>query len=489
MISFLQFLAEMPTRLMSYDKESHRLQDDGFPSLSPRAKYGKVITQTATHNIHRTYHGNTDTVGRSPYDGPDIKGITGKVVSYTAVHKETGEAHMRVMGIRKGKNFIVSSLKGKEGSTIKAHDFYHHLTVRHGISVHSDDAQSVGAQKVWQKFLNKPNVKAKHYEPNTNRELPIDHKNFDQNYAGLHMPHGYKSPQKTSRFKVSPVHKWYHDLKGKKLDEGERNPERAKQLLDRIGRMKKFKAKPYPSARAPGPAVSLIKHGGDEANWETADKYRDAPKRFVPTVQDVPHNKMRTIQRATAIQGIKDKLDGKFPSKDLPQIVHHNGTYYVFNGNHTIAKDRLLGKKSSKADVYDYKKVNEQWKVDSHTSYYRKERHITAKHDTQVGKHRVSIGFLTGDPNRKMFHVDYEVDGKYNRQDGVDPKDGRKIIHHVGRKIDSFIRHMKPAELSMDGNTDKKQALYNKFMQHIAKKHGGRVQGKSVFFDRNEPHK
>lgn len=65
---------------------------------------------------------------------------------------------IHVDGIHDGNKFFVGDLQKYTGSTLKAHDFYHHLITNHDIHLHSDTTQSYGGKAVWKKLYNKPDI-------------------------------------------------------------------------------------------------------------------------------------------------------------------------------------------------------------------------------------------------------------------------------------------------------------------------------------------
>lgn len=187
MRSFKQFLLETPLQITYYDKESHSIdttdrmlkakQPKKVVQKSTRLEYDHVGS-TKTHNIYR-WHDK---------DSYDINNVDG---GFAAVDKKTKRIHMSVNGIFTPitKKFEVTDLKGNPKSTIKAHDFYHHLLIAgHVKKLVSDKTQSIGGRKVWQKLSQLPHVKmsAQGYAGKTkdifNKKISY-HKDFDKNYT------------------------------------------------------------------------------------------------------------------------------------------------------------------------------------------------------------------------------------------------------------------------------------------------------------------
>lgn len=130
--------------------------------------------------------------------------------------------------------------------------------------------------------------------------------------------------------------------------EKERSPEKAMKLLDRISKMKKFKkpdlGKFYinPPEEKTSQITSLSKIESRPTNHV---KYGDA------IGEKVPLDKIFTSQETISAHVVKNKIKNNDDSS--PTLYHHpNGKYYVDDGNHGIARSRLLGKKEITARVY-----------------------------------------------------------------------------------------------------------------------------------------
>lgn len=166
LVSFRQFLVEAPSPLSAdaYGKEDNQIRSQyKIPKprildrlFDKRKNLGKLGPD---HELHYT------------------KNIIGH--TYHAYNPKTQRDDMEVRGLHSsgGKLFKVNDLKGREGSTIKAHDFYHHLITKHGITLASSNIQSPGGQKTWQKLSQKPDVKMIH------RTAPGVHEPINKDWA------------------------------------------------------------------------------------------------------------------------------------------------------------------------------------------------------------------------------------------------------------------------------------------------------------------
>lgn len=154
MISFKTFLIEAPH---SNEMEINNKLADYLTRVRklPKAKAyipisganNQKVSSTDTHDIYRNHDKENKVVNTHFY----------------AVNKKTNKVDMYVSGLMQGnrkKKFQVSMLKASKKGEIRAHDFYHHLIhAGHINSLISDDSQSEGAQKVWKRLSQSPNIK------------------------------------------------------------------------------------------------------------------------------------------------------------------------------------------------------------------------------------------------------------------------------------------------------------------------------------------
>lgn len=180
MKSFKQLISESPYvldddnyergehQLKHYDKLVRKTGSKSIMHNSSGTDY-KEIGSTDTHKIYRKIQSLQYRKDAAPTSR----------ASFLAVDKKTNEAHLNVNGNWHNKNKIltVDSLKGHPESTLKAHDFYHHLLMAgHVNKLVSDKIQSQGGKKVWKKLSTLPHVKLTGSDGKFNR-------NFDANYS------------------------------------------------------------------------------------------------------------------------------------------------------------------------------------------------------------------------------------------------------------------------------------------------------------------
>lgn len=164
---------ESPLEMDGYDKKEHeiknshfslkkipkkrnRLQvkqnEDGFPTIHEYTH----VSSTPTHHIfkHMQTHEFDEKEPMPKTEARDAK--------FLAIDRKTKKTHMYVRGYYtpSSKKFEINMLKGHPESTIKAHDFYHHLLLAgHVKELHSDATQSAGGRKVWKRLSHLPHVK------------------------------------------------------------------------------------------------------------------------------------------------------------------------------------------------------------------------------------------------------------------------------------------------------------------------------------------
>ena len=104
---------------------------------------------------------------------------------------------------------------------------------------------------------------------------------------------------------------------------------------------------------------------------------------------------------------------------------------------------------------------------DSHGSWATRKN--TVHHKANVKGHNVSVMFYRNhnDEHDLDFHVNHSW------TDGSAGEAGPHILNHVHKVISYYIKKKKPTVIKMIGNTEQKQSLYDKYGEHLAKKHGG----------------
>lgn len=81
-----------------------------------------------------------------------------------ALHEpKTGKISLGLSVKHLGDKTHVENLNGF-GNKIPAHEFYHHLITEHGLHLHSDYSLSRGAEKVWKKLHQMPNIHMQAYD-------------------------------------------------------------------------------------------------------------------------------------------------------------------------------------------------------------------------------------------------------------------------------------------------------------------------------------
>lgn len=215
MISFRQFILESPKELDSYDYNSNSIPKNKFTAkdissgkkqlkvkskLNPKGESTSEINKISSFGdyefarahknfkkSHVTDDKHWDYIYHPKHDKPlvkikPIKNTEARPATFYAIHKPTGDVHMKVEGqyTPSSKKFQISCLSGHPDSKIKAHEFYHHLVLAgHVKELHSDETQSIGGKKVWSRLRKMPNVKV------VTSDNPKGHhlKNFEKHYS------------------------------------------------------------------------------------------------------------------------------------------------------------------------------------------------------------------------------------------------------------------------------------------------------------------
>jgi hypothetical protein len=139
--TFKQFLNEMP-KMTTLDKDLNRLSHN----------------EVKIHLSHKPEH-----IGTSDSGHHIVKTHYREGTSFNAVDPQTKQIDMKVTGEHGDGNFRVSMLRAREGGTIRAHEFYHHLVTKQGLTLHSDDHHSPGARHTWKKLSEYPDIEVTHY--------------------------------------------------------------------------------------------------------------------------------------------------------------------------------------------------------------------------------------------------------------------------------------------------------------------------------------
>lgn len=138
------------------------------------------------------------------------------------------------------------------------------------------------------------------------------------------------------------------------INEAKRTPERSKQLIDRLQKMKKYQRPDYP-ARYFGksdelrsqikPLVKSSQGTGNEIYGSNVSKSYEE--------KDVPLHKIYTAQDSVSSNQVKSKID-EHGKGSPPKLFYHqkSDTYHILDGNHRVAAAAALGEPTISAHVY-----------------------------------------------------------------------------------------------------------------------------------------
>jgi len=158
MLSFKQFITEMPRLLQTYNKDRNRIH------YSFTDKGNHLATLDSGHEIYKK------------------KVPLGYI--FTAHDPSSNTDHIRVLVDENKTYHQVEGLEGHPESTIKAHQFYHAL-LKHGAikELRSSVLHSIGGKKTWERLSKYPDINIKHAVNISGEKLVMKKgKSFDQNY-------------------------------------------------------------------------------------------------------------------------------------------------------------------------------------------------------------------------------------------------------------------------------------------------------------------
>jgi hypothetical protein len=165
MKTFTQFITEV--RLFTQDKKVSNPDHSSVHHVKyddpTRISWYHDHRDTGVSLRHAEYQ-STMPSGHHLYTQSEISpsSIAPSEQKHYAFNPKTKQVDMQVDGLVKhhangSRTFRVGELSGREGSSIKAHDLYHHLITKHDHILRTD-MHSVGGMKVWKKLSQKPDI-------------------------------------------------------------------------------------------------------------------------------------------------------------------------------------------------------------------------------------------------------------------------------------------------------------------------------------------
>lgn len=127
-----------------------------------------------------------------------------------------------------------------------------------------------------------------------------------------------------------------------------RSPERAAAVLDRAARMQQFRPG-FMDRRLLDAQMKTPGHAASPFSMTKLDPSLIKGR----GEQMIPISKIRSEQPTISLAAAKAKLSNPTGSSKLPQVVNHNGTYWVADGNHRVTAARALGETHIRAQVGD----------------------------------------------------------------------------------------------------------------------------------------
>ena len=167
MKTYKEFLYEMPLRL-----DNRPDKDDGVEKNTIGNYYKSRKSLFKSHGDYNSEYEHKSL--------PEDKKI-GRPEVHVLVHKKTGVPHLHVELTSTRRSMQSQTLRSHVDNTARAHDFYAHLVNHHGITLRSDEAQTDGGAKVWEKLHRSGNVTVRHVDEN-DKDLPIHTDDWYKNY-------------------------------------------------------------------------------------------------------------------------------------------------------------------------------------------------------------------------------------------------------------------------------------------------------------------
>ena len=97
------------------------------------------------------------------------------------------------------------------------------------------------------------------------------------------------------------------------------------------------------------------------------------------------------------------------------------------------------------------------------------------QHDKDIVGHQIGLSFSKY-PSENNHTVNYDVNGSFRKEfSKTKPEANQKILKHVDKHLNQFIRHRKPTGLRFYSPNAQKTQLHKLLAAHLARNHGGKV--------------
>ena len=174
MITFKQFLREMPQRIPTID---HNDKYDSYLDDNPIKPPGK--------HDHEEEHGyeHPYSIKSRRYVSDNVKPSETKPHTYMAHHDDTDTTHMVASGgTTKDNYFRIRMTRKHSDSEVSGAEFYKHI-LAHGehAGIESDIDHTEGGEHIWKKLSHEKNVSITRHNAVTGEKLKM-HKDWDKNY-------------------------------------------------------------------------------------------------------------------------------------------------------------------------------------------------------------------------------------------------------------------------------------------------------------------
>lgn len=159
----------------------HKIPDEEYPigdnrlnhntQLNPSSNDTHFATSRSGHKLMRR-----DGYGKSRY-------YYALSPSHDPEYPSHEDVDMMVYGhIQSNGHFEVDRLKGREGSKIRAHQFYHHIIHDDNQPIQSSENQSTGGQKTWRELSKHSDIEMTHHTASGRKIKLHPYQFWDSNY-------------------------------------------------------------------------------------------------------------------------------------------------------------------------------------------------------------------------------------------------------------------------------------------------------------------
>jgi hypothetical protein len=296
--------------------------------------------------------------------------------------------------------------------------------------------------------------------------------------------------------------------KGKESEKKDKLPEKKESVVNKLKKKSsnkpKFRFKNHPKrgisfeVHEDISIENMIKLARDRQRDSNKSKqgFPKIPGRVAPIARDMEHTpeqkRARRIDREKEFGRLSEGTSGVSTMDASPRVSTKRVTSTKMGGTRTTKTIiRRTLKRPSAATTNDdgiipakkisggngeiAKRLNEKWATDrSDTRIHGKKTY--ASNMTKIDGHDVRVDFSGNDKGE--YVANYMVNGSYFKEKPIEKHIGKQIISHVGKSINTFVRHMKPKSLTMSSKFDRNIGLHDHLSKRLARRFDGTIERK-----------